>query len=205
MAAAKTTEQWQAVISDLSRRHASAAEQAQKLKRRKAEISLDAAMGSDTAKRELSKLNGELSRIAAEAEDLAAATGQAEAQQQEAAAREAEAGERKRLDRMGELSAAAIKHAAEFTAALQQAARAGAAVREAAHAMLSIAHGDHEVSTLNRVAAVHPYMRAAEFAGMRRFIEFQGYPGEPRHIQPLEREVAAILADWLPTAPGKEK
>jgi len=194
---------WAGVIADLSAKRQAAAEHAGRLRARKQELALEAGMGSDTARKELAKINAELARLALENDDWDSAIRQAESEKQRAERAEKDAAERERQVELSKLAAVVIGHAAEFTAALQQAVKAGAALKLVVQNMLNRASAS-EQPNLDRILQRGPFQRAAEYAGLNTFVEFQKYPGARDHITALQDELAIYLSKWLNNANGKE-
>jgi chromosome segregation ATPase len=194
---------WAGVIADLSAKRQAAQAHAQELRNQKAALALEAAMGSDAAKKQVTKLNQELAHLTLEADDWDSAIRQAESEKQKAEQAEKDAAERERQAELSRLASTAINHAAEFTASLQQAVKAGAAVKAVIQKMLPLARPD-EMTNLNRILERGPFMRCAQWAGLQPFIEFQDYPGPKDHITALQTELSIYLGKWLNNQNGKE-
>ena len=188
-----TTAGWAGVIADLQSKQQAAREHAEQLQAQKRALALESAMGSPEAKKQLTKINGELTRMALEGEDWTAALSQAEASRQLAEQTEKDAAERERQAELSALAATVINHA---SAALQQAVKAGAALKLVIQNMINRANTS-EQPNLDRILQRSCYMRAAQFAGLQSFVEFQGYPGPKDQVVALETEIGVYLGKWL--------
>ena len=194
--AENTVTGWSGVLADLAQKQQAAKDHLNQLRKQKAELSLEAALGSADAKKKLDRINSELGRLVLEADDFDSAIHQAEQSRVKAAQAEAETAERVRQEELSTLATAAARHAAEFTAALSQAVKAGAACKLTVQNMLTRATPE-ESTAWNQLLGSGPYMRAAEHAGLRAHLEFESYRGLKEHVAPLEETLAAYLERWI--------
>jgi hypothetical protein len=200
-----TVASWSGVLSDLAAKRQHARDRVAELRRRKEEISLESAMGSEAARKELTKINGELTRLTLESDDWDSAIARAEAQKADAQKAEAEAAEQRRKVEMKKLAEEAVLLAKEFDIGLRHACEAGAQLAVVLTSMQAQVKGEHELAAINRLSSRGPYQRACENAGLRRYVEMQAYPGLKKDVQPLAVELTALLDQWLqPLAGGKE-
>jgi hypothetical protein len=199
-----TVPRWESVIAELTTKQQSARQHVEQLQEQKRDLALEAAMGGADARKKLDKANAELARLTLESDDWDAAI--AQAQNWLADAREAEVAEaeQERRSEMRTLASAALRHAAEFDVCLRQASNAGAALKLAIQNALARATPD-ERRNLDRLLEAGPYMRAAEYAGLRAHLEFQAYPGLKAHITSLEETVPLFIGNWLTSDRTEEK
>jgi hypothetical protein len=64
-----TPDGWSGVITELESKHASAMTHIEQLRQQKHELALDASLGSEEARKRLSKINGELNRLSLDIDD----------------------------------------------------------------------------------------------------------------------------------------
>jgi len=192
----KSAEQWAGVVADLAVKRKAAEARGAELRKRKADLSLEAALGSAQARKELEKLNAELTKLTFDCDDLGVAVQQAESEKVKAAKESAVEAERQRRAEMSRFAKIAVKHAADFTRALQQAAKAASAVKASLGEMQGLATAD-ENRALNPLLRPQVFMRGAEHVGLRSCLEFQPYPGPPAQIVALETELGSALEHWL--------
>jgi len=198
-----TVEGWAGVIADLQSKQQAAREHAEQLQAQKHALALESAMGSPEAKKALTKINAELSRLALEGDDWHAALTQAEASKKLAEQAEAETADRQRQAELSKLATTVIGHAAAYTKALREAVDAGERLKQTIRQMIPLARPD-EMANLNRILEAGCWMRCAQFAGLRTHIDFRPYVGPAEHLGPLETELAVYLGKWLNNTNGKE-
>jgi len=194
--AENTPGNWGGIIDDLTTKRQAAHRHLEQLRAQKRELALEAAMGGGDAKKRLEKTNAELSKLAFEIDDWDVAITQAQAAKEQAEKSAAEAAERARQEELSVLAATAVRHAAEFSASLRQAVKVGATLKMVIANMLGRATPD-ERPYLSRLLEAGPFMRAAEHAGLKAHMEFQGYPGPRDHVVALEDALAILLDRWL--------
>jgi hypothetical protein len=198
-----TTDGWAGVIANLREKQQAAQKHTEELQAQKHSLALEAAMGSPEARKQLAKINVELSRLSLEAEDWHAAITQAEASKKLAEKAEKDAAELERQRELSKLASTVISYAAEFTDALRQAVKAGERVKLVVQNMANRATSD-EQSSLNRILERNAYMRCAEFVGLRNHLDFPPYSGPREHLGPLENEIGVYLSRWLNNNGKKE-
>ena len=76
--AENTVTGWNGVLADLAQKQQAAKDHLNQLRKQKAELSLEAALGSADAKKKLDRINSELGRLVLEADDFDSAIHQAE-------------------------------------------------------------------------------------------------------------------------------
>jgi len=194
----ETSVDWSGVLTDLTARRGHAQDRVAELKRRKQEISLESAMGSDPARKELTKINAELVKFDLEREDLASAIQRAESQKAEAQRVEAEANERQRRDKIGRLLAQHLAAVEEIDAHMEQLAihfRTAMEFLDSAEALMA---GQERVPFAQVRSAWGP-TAAAGFHKLGRYIEigWQGGAGNQKHHQPLATYTVPFVERWI--------
>jgi hypothetical protein len=203
IAAENTSQRWESVIKDLTGRQRAISDHTERLRAQKRDLVLDAALGSADAKKKLEKINAELTRSAFEVDEWNEAIVQAQVQLEAAGKAEAEAAIRARHKELAALALVAVHHARTYTAALKQAATAADVLKRVVENMKSVA-APEERQGLDHLLGTGPFMRAAEYAGLRHHIEFAAYPGPQSHVGAMEDELTAHLERWLTSADQKE-
>jgi hypothetical protein len=191
-----TVDGWTAVAADLAAKANRYQTEAAELVQARDALALDAELGQDGAARRLQKILGEIASKEAAAQSLRTAIAQAQAHLATARKTEAEAAERQRQEKLSALAARAMRHAAEFTDALRKTIEAGNEAKAVVRAMLALATPG-EQPNVDQLLRTGPYMRAAEHAGLKAFVEFQGYPGLREHVVALEGSFKVHLGRWL--------
>jgi hypothetical protein len=198
----RSVSEWESVLRDLEARRAAAHGHQAELRERKADISLQASLGDESARKELKEINKSLASMMGEADDYDSALTEANARLKQAQADAADKAERERMAAMSVIARKVLNHAAVFTGELRSAVESARAVKAATAEMIRLATPE-ERSGLDRILRPEPYMRCAEFAGLRDgILEFVMYPGPKAHIVALEEELSVYLSRWLKD--GKE-
>ena len=198
----ETTEQWPSVLADLAGKKQAAESRIEELRSEKRALSLEAAMGSPGAKKRLSAINHELTTAAFAVDDLLVAIERAGGERQKAEQDAAAGAERDRQAKVTALARVAVRAAAEFSALLTAAVGAGDSLKKALGEMGQIMTGE-EGSSVRELESGGAIQRACEHAGLRRHLDFMGYPGRAEDILPLGAAVSAALGQFLPPK-GKE-
>jgi len=196
--AANTSAKWQELISSLTNKADTYDREATELAHEREGLLLDAEMGVAGAAKRLKELDEKIATSRREAAVKREAVQQAQRRLADARDAEAAEAERARQKELRTLASSALHHAEEFTASLRQAANAGAALKLVVQNMLSRSTPG-ECRNIDRLLEYGPYMRAAEFAGLRTHLEFQGYTGLKEHIVALEDALAVHIGTWLTT------
>lgn len=186
-----TVEAWMIVISELEGKRQAARDRLTALRQRKSEISLQAALGDDAAKKELKDINGHLVKATVEGEDWDAAIAKAEAgrrQAEQTAAAEAEQARRQKIsDEMGDymtevraIDTSMRKLAEHFTAARSH---------------LDVAAGLMQGGERNPLSQLYSKfgatLAAANF-GLDKYLELGPTSADRIHRQPLTAFTAAF-------------
>src|SRR5690242_16541570 len=95
-------EQWDGVIADLATKRPAALDNTKRPRTQKEDLALEAAMGSPSAKKQLEKVNSELTKAALDVDDLQMATAKAEAERRKAAENASALAEAERRKQIGE-------------------------------------------------------------------------------------------------------
>lgn len=191
-----TVEEWSGVLTDLSMKQNEAKDHLDSLRKQKQELSLEAALGSSDAKQKLDAINSELGRLVLEFEDYESAIRQAEAARIQAERIEAERVEKIRQSELSSLTETALRQASEFDATLVQLVLVGDSIKTLVNEMLKVAT-PQESPSIDRLLEFGVWMRAAEHAGLRSFLQFQGYSGDRSHLVPLEESLKTFLSRWI--------
>jgi flagellar motor protein MotB len=197
----ETATNWNTTIDGMTAQRAHALETLAQLRAEKAKLALEAAMGGVEAQRKLAKINAKLNEIALDVDTWEQALAEAESKRREVEALRAREAGTARQAELSTLASTAMRHAAEFTDALRQAVKAGASLKLVVQNMLARA-SDTERPYLDRLLEAGPFMRAAEFVGLRSHLEFAPYPGPQAHILALEDALAVYLSRWLQPPEG---
>jgi chromosome segregation ATPase len=192
-----TVQGWTDVIATLTQQQGEDAQRIQQLQTEKRALSLDAALGNEEARKKLQNLNATLTTLAFDADNLQVALTQAQEGKKKAEQAIRDTAEKQRLAELSELATEAIEKAADYTRYIRAAVIAGQEARLILREMTRTAKPG-EQTNLNRLMDYAPYERAAEFLGLRDFIETRAYTGPKEHLVPLEDEFATLLGRWLP-------
>jgi hypothetical protein len=188
-----SVQHWTEVIAQLTTKQQQANQHIERLRAEKRSLALEAALGSEPAKKKLDKINAELTKLAFDADDFVVAIAAATAEKQRAEQAVKDAEERQWHSELCKIAGTAIAAAAKYTEAVRSAVTAGRAAREALRAMTMLTKSD---SNLQRLLDSSPFMRTAEFEGLREFLEFAPYRGPKEHLGPLESEFESLLGRW---------
>ena len=191
-----TVQRWESVIADLTAKSNAIETEVTALSQERQNLILDAELGVNGAAKRLAKLNEEINHKTRHVAVKREAIEQAKHRLAEAREAEAAIAEQNRQSELRTLASAVLKHATEFGAGLQHATQAGSALKLVVKNMIERAT-PVERSSLNQLLEPGPYMRAAERAGLRAYIEFQSYPGLREHLVALEDALSAHIGRWL--------
>jgi hypothetical protein len=193
----QTVDGWSGVITDLTAKRQNHIERLTKLRQQKADISLEAAMGSPAAKTKLTKINEELHHLMIQAEDFDSAIAHAEAKKHAAENAEADTAEQERQARITESLVRFNDHVQQIdlfmqdlvnhlSAAMQELERAEVDMTADERTPMQMLHGEWG-----------PTLAAAHY-GLGTYIQLGDRSMHIQHRKPLEQFVRSFIERWLP-------
>ena len=186
---------WDSILADLSRRRKEAEGHISSLRLRKSALSLEAALGSVEAKRELTKINTELTRASFEMDDLEQAVLRAQERKRDTAQAEAAEAERQRQSQVGAHMRAYMEHVAEIDRAMCILVERFAAARTALDAAHDLMTPD-ELRPAQQLRSLGPATRAAVYWGLGAHLSLERGILES-HKQSLSNFTRPYVEEWV--------
>jgi hypothetical protein len=202
----QTAEQWVGVLADLETKRQAALDHAEQLRAQKRDLALEAAMGSGEAKKQLGKINSEITRLALEGDDFDAAISQAESQLSLARQAEADAAEQ---ERQSQIAASLELYFAEvqgIDAALASLVAQFAAAKAHLDTAEDLMTGQERTPVQQLYSTWGPTLAAAHY-GLGQFIELGQSSSHIIHRAPLAKFAMSFIDRWMaepPEEPDKE-
>jgi hypothetical protein len=199
----RSVPQWESEIAILRAKAASNLSQIEDLRTRKRSLALESALGGQEAKKQLDKLNAELTAASFQADDLAVAIAMAMDELQGAKLAEQQWLEKLKMEEVAERVPQILAVAKGFSDKLYGAAADAREVTRLVDELRELVPDTTTKQSLDRLlrgVAQNPYETCAIHSGLKAFIALRGEPAHTdRHVR-LEENLGAALQSLLDTA-----